>query len=214
MYLLNLETISKGICRLLASLKIPLDIFLPIALPAGAACLPAIQFAGFLYSYTHCFMYISWFFFAFSTPVTSPTFHFSAALFFQPMFAYVNRNVWRPEWGALCIYAHANIPFFSSHMCNAALFNIKWRLIPGSTSILRGKGQVQHQNGRVVCDMSDILWGWHLQFAGYRGNRGPTGANVIATTFDCCPFSRRLRYFLASSHMAPHHFRLLLQIAE
>jgi len=159
MYLLNLETISKGICRLLASLKIPLDIFLPIALPAGAACLPAIQFAGFLYSYTHCFMYISWFFFAFSTPVTSPTFHFSAALFFQPMFAYVNRNVWRPEWGALCIYAHANIPFFSSHMCNAALFNIKWRLIPGSTSILRGKGQVQHQNGRVVCDMSDIYCG-------------------------------------------------------
>lgn len=70
--------------------------------------------------------------------------------FFPTVFAHVNRNVWRPTMlphtpthkhthggrQTMCAHYTQFYTFFLrlACTCNAALFNIKWRLIPGSTS--------------------------------------------------------------------------------
>lgn len=47
-----------------------------------------------------------------------------------PVFAYVNRNVWRPEWGRMCPYIYGNYfaAFFSPSFISLAFFACVTRL--------------------------------------------------------------------------------------
>lgn len=157
-----------------------------------------------------------------------PPISWSTVLVCECVFAYVNRNVWRlpVESGrgitacSVLLLIFLYITFFSCAFapctCNAALLNIKWRLIPGSTSTAAAAAY----DCAVVGAIGGSVWSGRLfvrlHADGHICKRMPRfwvgAANVIATTFDCLAGVASM----SEGNKGPAGLaaRLLLQIAE